>query len=159
MHEDNYGFFGSRLNTVLLFVLIILMVFALRFMYQNKEWYFNQSAQPNTVVPVRQQNIVSLASKDKVAAVSLGDIVSITLGNPGDGGYSFEAPIYDKSMFVLKDTFHTNPGANPAPGNWGTDTWEFVSFKKGTSKIEINAIQGLSQKSRENMFTATITTK
>lgn len=34
-------FFGTKLNSVLLVVLIILMVFALRIMLQNKEMYFN----------------------------------------------------------------------------------------------------------------------
>lgn len=34
-----YWFFGSKLNTVLLLVLIILMVIALKWMYQNKEIY------------------------------------------------------------------------------------------------------------------------
>ena len=39
-------FFGSKLNTVLLLVLIILMVIALRWMYQDK----------NTYIPVTNQN-------------------------------------------------------------------------------------------------------
>lgn len=37
--NKKYWFFGSKLNTVLLLVLIILMVIALRIMYQNKETY------------------------------------------------------------------------------------------------------------------------
>jgi hypothetical protein len=34
------GFFGSKLNTVLLLILIVLMVIAIRIMLQNKEVYF-----------------------------------------------------------------------------------------------------------------------
>jgi len=33
------SFYGSKLNTVLLLILIVLMIFALRFMYQNQEEY------------------------------------------------------------------------------------------------------------------------
>ncbi len=39
MEEKKYWFFGSKLNTALLLVLIILMVIAIRFMLQNKETY------------------------------------------------------------------------------------------------------------------------
>ena len=45
MNSKKYWFFGSKLNTVLLLILIILMVIALRWMSQNKETYF----------PVRQE--------------------------------------------------------------------------------------------------------
>jgi len=36
-------FFGSKLNSIFLFILIILMVFAIRIMLQNKEIYFGIS--------------------------------------------------------------------------------------------------------------------
>lgn len=39
MENNKYWFFGSKLNTVLLLVLIILMVIALKFMWANKEYY------------------------------------------------------------------------------------------------------------------------
>lgn len=38
-------FFGSKLNSVLLLILIILMVFAIRMMFQNKELYLPALAQ------------------------------------------------------------------------------------------------------------------
>src|ERR1035437_7681479 len=34
-------FFGSKFNTALLFILIILMIIALKFMFDNKEVYFS----------------------------------------------------------------------------------------------------------------------
>jgi len=37
----NNNFFGSKLNTVLLFILIILMVIALRWMYQERNKYWS----------------------------------------------------------------------------------------------------------------------
>jgi len=46
------SFYGSRLNTVLLLVLIVLMVFALRFMYKDQSTDFD--------LPLGQnENIVS----------------------------------------------------------------------------------------------------
>lgn len=39
MENNKYWFFGSKLNTVLLLVLIILMIIALKFMWANKEYY------------------------------------------------------------------------------------------------------------------------
>src|SRR5512133_1992439 len=38
--DNKYYFFGSKLNTVLLFVLIVLMIFALRIMREEPEKYF-----------------------------------------------------------------------------------------------------------------------
>lgn len=48
---DRLKFFGSKLNTGLLFVLIILTVIAIHIMLQNKELYFPKSAQ-HTVTQV-----------------------------------------------------------------------------------------------------------
>lgn len=39
MEENKYWFFGTKLNTALLLILIILMVIALKFMFKNKETY------------------------------------------------------------------------------------------------------------------------
>lgn len=39
MQENKYWFFGSKLNTALLVILIVLMIIALRFMFKNKETY------------------------------------------------------------------------------------------------------------------------
>lgn len=40
MDPKKYWFFGSKLNSVLLIVLIVLMVVAIRWMYQDKETYW-----------------------------------------------------------------------------------------------------------------------
>lgn len=39
MKDKRYWFFGSKLNTVLLLILIVLMVIALRFMYTHPTTY------------------------------------------------------------------------------------------------------------------------
>jgi len=50
--EQKYWFFGSKLNTALLLILIILMVVALRYMMEDKERYFPKS--DTTVAPSGQ---------------------------------------------------------------------------------------------------------
>jgi|GEM_PF-6108816 len=51
MNKNKYWFFGSKLNTALLLILIILMVIALQVMFQNKEAYLpilDTQTQPNS---------------------------------------------------------------------------------------------------------------
>jgi hypothetical protein len=66
MDKRKYWFFGSKLNTALLLILIILMIIALKFMFANKQTYFpyvpsqqptsgevkgnNESANPTPVI-------------------------------------------------------------------------------------------------------------
>ena len=46
-NNQKYWFFGSKLNTALLLVLIILMVIALRWMYTGKPMYLPSNSQDN----------------------------------------------------------------------------------------------------------------
>lgn len=55
--KRKYWFFGSKLNTALLLVLIVLMVIALRWMSQNKEVY----------MPVGTQEPVELKQEEKIS--------------------------------------------------------------------------------------------
>lgn len=43
--KNKYWFFGSKLNTALLFILIILMVIALKWMHENKGLYIPTAMQ------------------------------------------------------------------------------------------------------------------
>lgn len=54
--KRKYWFFGSKLNTALLFILIILMVIALKWMYQNKKVY----------MPIISENKVQIQPNQKV---------------------------------------------------------------------------------------------
>ena len=51
--QRKYWFFGSKLNTALLLVLIVLMVIALRWMYKNKEMYLPTGNQESLVTQVK----------------------------------------------------------------------------------------------------------
>src|SRR4051812_43230187 len=95
-------FFGSKLNTTLLLILIILMIFALRVMYQDREVYLHPltpiDIHVTTPQPVPQQSQsaqekISGHAEDLVSfSVKPGDHVSGILNFTGSvkGGYFFE---------------------------------------------------------------------
>ncbi|MEK7585917.1 MAG: hypothetical protein AAB477_01630 [Patescibacteria group bacterium] len=83
MDKQKYWFFGSKLNTFLLLILIILMVIALRWMYQDKEKYLPT----NSEVPVTQvgttgqtttNNNTSEDSTKEIFSNQPGSVKSIT---------------------------------------------------------------------------------
>ncbi len=163
--QRKYWFFGSKLNSVLLIVLIVLMVIAIKQMYKNQEFYKqNIVVKDNTdsVLP-GQAKYISLTDKDnhKSVTVGVGDVINITLNNPGDGGYTFENPEYDTSIFHLNNHTHIDPKTDnqmhPVVGNFGSDTWQFVAIKKGVTTITIDASQPWSKDSKINIFTTTAT--
>jgi len=85
---------------------------------------------------------IKLTSNDnmngKVVDVQNGQKITVTLVNPGDGGYQFNTPSYDKS--VLKLVSHINiPPVVMMPGASGNDVFEFQAIHNGSSKIEISA--------------------
>ena len=70
MENKYFGskFYSSTLNTILLFVLIVLMIIALRFMYKNQETYIPTSK--DKVVQV-DNKIQILGNKDDLLAFSV----------------------------------------------------------------------------------------
>lgn len=74
MEKKYFGskFYSSRLNTILLLVLIILMVIALRYMFQNKEVYFPDSYKNSeeyahtTALDVGKGNKLSNENRDQI---------------------------------------------------------------------------------------------
>ena len=99
----------------------------------------------------------------KTISVFNGESISVTIGNPGDGGYQFENPSYDKSLLVLKSHTHQNPtprvDGNLITGDFGTDTWIFTSIKSGTTRISIDASRRWDSSSRTTLFSAIVLIK
>jgi hypothetical protein len=111
-------FFGSKLNSILLIILIILMFIAIYIMLQNKEVYFSafQKPAPASVVdqtqePIPKENL--LGNKDDLISFSIwpntkvqGGIVSFR--GVIKGGYFFEGNILinilDMNKKVLKQS-------------------------------------------------------
>ncbi len=113
--QNKFWFFGSKLNTALLLILIVLMIFALRIMVENKETYLpeftqNKTEQNKPVEQMPKEGI--LGNKDDLISFSIwpGAKVHGILSYRGTikGGYFFEANIVinilDANKKVLKQS-------------------------------------------------------
>jgi predicted secreted protein len=128
----------------------------------NYQLPINQNNAQNTQknIPPTQTlaTTLTLTSKDngKTFTILKEQMATITLCNPGDGGYQFDTPQYDSS--VLQLTSHTNiPINNPTGyvgGCYGNDVFEFKASNAGSSKLVITASRGTTD--IINMFSATI---
>lgn len=142
MKNDKYWFFGSKLNSALLLILIILMVFAVRIMLQNKKTYL-----PFLKSEVNQENPQTLNDNVKCeisgAKENLEDLsiypcfavnYSVTITGKLKGNYFFEgsAPvrIEDSTGKVILKTNLT------ATSDWMTQ--DYVSFKFTINPTDFN---------------------
>jgi len=112
-------FFGSKLNSVLLLILIILMIVALYVMFQNKETYLPKFVEQNPVVvdntqeeiPVNIRNEI-FGNKDDLVSFSIWPNTKVhgIVSYRGiiKGGYFFEANIginiLDKNKKAVKQS-------------------------------------------------------
>ncbi len=101
MKNNKYWFFGSKLNTVLLLVLIILMVIAIKMMLQNKETYLpfleKKVVTIDSTMPKIENKEQILGNKDDLISFSIwpNTKVSGVVSYRGviKGGYFFEGNI------------------------------------------------------------------
>jgi len=92
----------------------------------------------------------------KTIDVSKGEVLKITLGNPGDGGYSFDAPQYNSS--VLSITNHTRilPTSGTI-GDAGKDSWELKALASGQSDLTFTASRAANANSAIVIFSGKVT--
>jgi peptidoglycan hydrolase-like protein with peptidoglycan-binding domain len=95
------------------------------------------------------------SDNNKTFEVAKQQIVTVTLCNPGDGGYQFDTPKYDNSVLILIS--HVNiPTKNSPPGIvggcYGDDVFKFQAINLGTTKLEITASRGWSGGGSVSMF-------
>lgn len=101
---------------------------------------------------------LSLTASDsgKTITLTTGQTFLVTLSNPGDGGYVFDNPQYDASLLQLNSHLHTSPISSTSspvtPGNFGTDSWQFVALKPGTTDLTITAAQPWNGGGTATMF-------
>jgi predicted secreted protein len=95
----------------------------------------------------------------KTITVSPGEILQLTLGDPGDGGYTFDPLQYDSSVLSLKDHTLSLPKNTNIIGDFGSDTWEFSALRTGTTALTITATRGSDKTSTLVIFTGTIAVK
>ena len=98
------------------------------------------------------------SSNAKIIQISTGQDFQITLGNPGDGGYTFNAPDYDTSLLHL-DNHSRATATSGAMGDFGTDTWQFTTLKTGATDITITATRAGTPKDTVNIYKASVSIK
>lgn len=153
MEKKKYWFFGSKLNSILLLVLIILMIFAIRIMLQNKATYLPFLQEKEKVVTI-DNTISKIGNKEQILG-NKEDLISFSilpntkvhgiLSYRGvvKGGYFFEANILinilDSNKNVLKN------GYAMATTDWMTaepvsfeGSIDFTGLPKGGAYIEIH---------------------
>ena len=89
-------------------------------------------------------------------SIKKGQSLQLTLGNPADGGYAFDAPQFDPSVLSLVSHTHTNPGANAPIGYAGTDTWEFKVRAAGESQLTVTATRSFEKNNPATIFSGKV---
>lgn len=151
-------FFGSKLNSVLLIILIILMIIAIKIMWLNKDTYapFLTSGQTpeRTIVPsggeqtnTQTTNLEILGNKDDLVSFSIlpGAKVRGVVSYRGviKGGYFFEANIsiniLDKNRQVIKasNAMATDEWMTAEPVSFEGNI-DFSALPKGPAYFEIH---------------------
>jgi hypothetical protein len=141
-------FFGTKLNTILLLALIILMGIAIKLMLQNKELYFHPfSKNQEPVKPNPPKNTPEISgNKDDLVSLSLvpGQKVSgiINLIGSVKGNYFFEANIGVNVLDANKKTILGGHGT--ATTDWMSEgpvsfeaTLNLTNLPKGPAYIQI----------------------
>ncbi len=146
---------NSKLNTVLLFILILLMVIAIKIMLKTPEIYFphaqNQTEETATnqkLVPIPEaEKAQMLGNKDDLISFSIwpGSKVHGVLSYRGtiSGGYFFEANILINILDANKNVLKKSNAV--AKGDWMTSgpvnfegNIDFSGLPKGPAYFEIH---------------------
>ncbi|MFI5158102.1 MAG: protease inhibitor I42 family protein [Sphingobacteriales bacterium] len=85
---------------------------------------------------------LTTSDNGKSATVKKGQTISITLGNPGDGGFSFNTWQYDSSILQLNSHKHIPPANSQLVGDFGSDEWLFIALKSGQTALSITVSRG-----------------
>src|ERR1700758_1923741 len=80
---------------------------------------------------------ITVLDTGKTIDLKKGQSLKLTLANPGDGGYDFDAPVYDSSLLTLVKHTRTPPPSSNRVGDFGTDTWEFSGINTGSTTLRI----------------------
>ena len=146
-------FFGSKLNSVLLFILIILMIIALYVMFQNKETYLPKFVRQNPVVYTAQEEIPTnikneiLGNKDDLISFSIWPNTKVRgiLSYRGaiKSGYFFEGNILINILDINKKVIKQSNAV--AKTDWMTTdpvsfegNIDFTGLPAGSAYFEIH---------------------
>ena len=75
------------------------------------------------------------SNNNQIINISQGDKFKVVLSDPGDGGYDFDKPQYDKSIIKQVAYQNINP-TSEADGDFGSDEWIFEAIKSGQTNLK-----------------------
>jgi predicted secreted protein len=101
---------------------------------------------------------ITVQQNGQPVALVQGQTLNVMLQNPGDGLYSFDQPKYDASVLRFVDHLHQGPTNNDA-GNFGTDSWDFVALKAGSTTLIITATRANQSGSTATMLSNSVSVK
>ncbi len=84
---------------------------------------------------------LSVVDTGKTLSLIKGQTISVTVSNPGDGGFTYNDWQYNSTVLHLDSHTHTAPANAQSVGDFGTDTWQFTSLQSGTSILKLTATQ------------------
>lgn len=82
---------------------------------------------------------LTAADSNKTIKVANGEKILVTLGNPGDGGFTFDDWQYNSTVLKLVNHTHNPPANSNMIGDFGSDTWQFTAIASGTTTMKITA--------------------
>lgn len=91
----------------------------------------------------------------KTIAVVKGQMLKLTLANPGDDGYAFDPAKYNSMVLSLTDHTHIAPTSGLI-GDAGKDTWEFKALQSGNSTLSITATRSFDKAAPLVMFSGNV---
>jgi predicted secreted protein len=100
---------------------------------------------------------INALNNGKTVNLLNGQKLQVSLGNPGDGGYTFDPPKYDSTLLKLNSHTNIPPKDKMVVGDFGTDVWEFGALRSGSAGLTITATRGTESPVTE--FTGTIAVK
>lgn len=158
--RKKFWFFGSKLNTALLAILIILMVVAIHIMLRNEALYLPSLANGNmpAQAPAVPAPEVSGPNKADLAAFSIapgGAVHGVTtFTGTLPGSYFFEGNVVVHVLNAQQE--HVLSGHGTAVGDWMTagpvnfsSTVDFTSVPKGPAWIELHNDNASGDESKE----------
>ena len=163
----------SKLNAILLIIIIVLVAMSayLLFFSPAKERMYietgkaekSSSMQTKSDTDIITQHMktieLTLIDQGKTETLEGGQIFTVTLGNPGDGGYRFDAPKFDTAVLQFKSQRHIQPAPDALDGDFGRDVFEFEAIHAGQSKIDITASRPWEKGNGTSMFSSTVIVK
>jgi predicted secreted protein len=116
------------------------------------------SCKKSEETPMPAEVKITVQDNGKSLTLTKGQALNISLGNPGDGLYSFDAPQYDPTVLRFVDHLHQGPSNNNV-GNYGTDSWDFTALKTGSTPLTITATRGTDKSTTVTMLSNNVAVK